>query len=135
MVRLQSLRLAALRLINMVWMEMRCKIMPLLLGFMKYISLITIKNCTRAGQDEKTQIIVYPNPSRKEVHIWMDEHFAERLTKVQVYDVLGNILMETDARSQEIAFELLKDGVYMVVLHTKDGGTTIRKVIIQDKIE
>jgi Lysyl oxidase/SprB repeat/Secretion system C-terminal sorting domain len=104
-------------------------------GCITYIGIITIKNCARAGQDDTTEIIVYPNPSHKAVHVWMNESFAERLSKVQVYDSLGNVLMETDARSQEIAFELLKDGLYLVVLHVKDGGTVTKKIIINDKIE
>jgi hypothetical protein len=99
-------------------------------------NFVTVKNCT-VREDSKADILVniFPNPSKREINIRMDEAFAERLTAVRVYDLLGNIVVQTDARSQEISFEIMRDGIYMVVLHAKEGSTVTKRVVISDKAE
>jgi Lysyl oxidase/Ricin-type beta-trefoil lectin domain-like/Secretion system C-terminal sorting domain/SprB repeat len=100
---------------------------------------VVIKNCTtnywgwRSGDDEPSKARVYPNPSRGEVFLEMNEHFAEQLTKIRVFDAVGKLVIETDTRSQEISFELNQNGVYLMVLYAKDGGTITRRLVIDNK--
>lgn len=89
----------------------------------------------REDADEITQVTIFPNPSKKEVNIRMNEAFAERLTDIKVYDVIGNIVMQTDTRSQEISFEILKDGFYIIAIASKDGSVLTKKLIIRNKEE
>lgn len=99
-------------------------------------NFVTARNCTvREGFEENTLVNIFPNPSKRELNIRMDEAFAERLTTVRVYDLLGNIVVQTDTRSQEISFEIMRDGIYMVVLHAKEGSTITKRVVISDKAE
>jgi hypothetical protein len=65
----------------------------------------------------------------------MDEAFAERLSYIKIYDVLGNVILQTDTRSQEISFEILKDGFYIIALASKNGSVVTKKLIISNKEE
>jgi hypothetical protein len=89
----------------------------------------------REDAGEITQVTIFPNPSKKEVNIRMDEAFAERLSDIKIYDVLGNVILQTDTRSQEISFEILKDGFYIIALASKNGSVVTKKLIISNKEE
>jgi large repetitive protein len=89
----------------------------------------------REGEEESSELTIFPNPSKREVNIRMDEAFAERLSDIKIYDILGNVILQTDTRSQEISFEILKDGFYIIALASKNGSVVTKKLIISNKEE
>ncbi len=100
------------------------------------------KNCSlynfwgwRNGADDESKARIYPNPSRGEIYLEMNEHFAEQLKYIRVFDMMGNIVLETDTRSQEISFEIQKDGFYIMALYAKDGSVINKKLVVTHKVE
>jgi hypothetical protein len=89
----------------------------------------------RNSNEVDARFTIHPNPSRGQVHITLDAHFAEQLKKICVHDVTGSIVMETDTRSEEISFEILKDGFYIVALHTNNGSIVTRKLVVSSQGE
>jgi hypothetical protein len=66
---------------------------------------------------QNTSLIIYPNPSKNEIHIQTNELNIER---IEVLDVNGKVLMSTNA-SENISVESLVPGLYFVQVTSKTG--------------
>ena len=66
---------------------------------------------------DNSSIVIYPNPSKNEIHIQTNELNIER---IEVLDVNGKVLMSTNA-SENISVESLVPGLYFVQVTSKTG--------------
>lgn len=67
---------------------------------------------------------LYPNPADNEVTI----HYEGEISNVQIWDLLGNIVLESSAATLNIAN--LKSGLYLVSIQSVSGDIDIEKLII-----
>ena len=74
----------------------------------------------------QTQTRIYPNPARNYVTI---NTAAQEPLKAEIMDINGKVVMEKEVTDGErIDVSSLKPGVYMVILHSENGGE-IHKLI------
>jgi hypothetical protein len=74
---------------------------------------------------DNPSIVIYPNPSKNEIHIQTNELNIER---IEVLDVNGKVLMSTNA-SENISVESLVPGLYFVQVTSKTGGILKEKFV------
>jgi hypothetical protein len=81
------------------------------------------------GVSESTKdnpsMVIYPNPSKNEIHIQTNELNIER---VEILDVNGKVLMSANA-SENISVESLVPGLYFVQVTSKTGGILKEKFV------
>ncbi len=73
--------------------------------------------------DEKHSLkaTIYPNPSRGDFNVR-----CENMTKVTVYNVVGNKIMENEISGDSYIIRGLESGVYFVDIQTDKGNTVVR---------
>jgi hypothetical protein len=74
---------------------------------------------------DNPSIVIYPNPSKNEIHIQTNELNIER---VEIIDVNGEVLMSTNA-SENISVESLVPGLYFVQVKFDKGNIVQQKLI------
>ena len=73
-----------------------------------------------------TNITVYPNPNTGTFSI---TNF-EKIKSIEVFNVLGQKVLEKEVKGKEIDVSHLKNGIYNLVLHKKDSSKEFTKIII-----
>lgn len=75
---------------------------------------------------QKQSAKIYPNPATNEVYIAS----AEKISRVLITDLLGNILLEEREPSNKLDVSSLASGVYLVRTQTNKGDISSQKLII-----
>ena len=80
---------------------------------------------------EKSQAVIYPNPSTGIVHVVLPEKLLEQ-TLIAVYDILGKKLLEVPASSTDtsISVTTFQDGIYNLVITTASGITIGKRLVL-----
>ena len=92
--------------------------------------LISKNNAAVLGLDEETlnsSVSIFPNPVSNILNIENQGDFE--LTKITIYNVLGEKVLEKDNPENEISLDRLKFGVHLVVIDTDLGS--IHKTILK----
>jgi len=92
--------------------------------------LISKNNNAVLGMDEETlnrNIAVYPNPVNNLLTIEGQENFE--VTKITIYNVLGEKVLEKENPERIIALDRLKFGIHLVVIDTDMGS--LHKTILK----
>lgn len=92
--------------------------------------LISKNNGAVLGLDEETlnnSISIFPNPVSDQLNIKSKGNFE--LTKITIYNVLGEKVLEKDNPESEISLDRLKFGVHLVVIDTDMGS--LHKTILK----
>ena len=95
---------------------------------------ITMLSCPRIGNDEKSEILLYPNPAKDELTVsWITD--AEEDLQVTCIDILGQQLMSKNYESSEVASGIkintstFSSGVYFIRVVQGDVVRTRRFVV------
>ena len=67
---------------------------------------------------------VYPNPAQNMLHVKGDD-----LTQVEVFNIMGQSVMNINENIEAIDISCLQNGIYFVRLKTNDGEKTVKLVI------
>jgi Secretion system C-terminal sorting domain len=78
-------------------------------------------------QNSISGLKVYPNPAKDVLYISSDNNTTKQ---VEVYDVLGKVVLNTKATNAPINIASLNRGVYVVKV-TEEGKTATRKLVIE----
>jgi len=86
-------------------------------------------NPASVNEMEENAYYIYPNPSSGTMYI----KNANNIKRFQVMNAFGQVLSTRDINNQDLViFQIdASRGVYFVNIHTKDGKSEIRKVIIR----
>ena len=77
-------------------------------------------------------IMIYPNPSKGILKIKINK--GELIKTLKIYDILGKVMISRFSVSvEEIVLDAgrLKAGLYLVQIQTGQGGSLLKKVLIQ----
>jgi aminopeptidase N len=92
--------------------------------------LISKNNGAVLGMDEETlnrNISIYPNPVSNLLTIEGQENFE--VTKITIYNVLGEKILEKESPEKIIALDMLQFGIHLVVIDTDMGS--LHKTILK----
>jgi Secretion system C-terminal sorting domain len=78
-------------------------------------------------QNDISGLKVYPNPAKDVLYISSDNNTTKQ---VEVYDVLGKVVLNTKTTNAPINIASLNRGVYVVKV-TEEGKTASRKLVIE----
>lgn len=87
------------------------------------VELIVIDENLSSIESNKTPIIVYPNPASDYIYIK-----DENVSKIEIYDVLGHKVLETNY-SSEIDIKTLNNSIFQVILYKSDGTRNFSKFV------
>jgi uncharacterized repeat protein (TIGR01451 family) len=82
---------------------------------------------------DATSFTVHPNPSSEIVFVSLNTS-AEAISKVQIIDVLGKIVLSTsdvDSNQTSINVENVSSGIYFVEVTTENGLKAVKKLIVK----
>ena len=80
-----------------------------------------------AGITKHNLLSIYPNPA---INMLVIETSNDKLNKIKVYDVLGNVLINENLNLEkryEIDVTLFEKGVYFAEISTENNTSTIKK--------
>jgi len=80
----------------------------------------------QSHKEEKENVSIYPNPATDEVFI----SSSDKITKIIITDLLGNILMEEKNSFQKISVSSLPTGLYLLRTFNAKGSSSTQKLII-----
>ena len=84
-------------------------------------------------QSVKSNLSLFPNPTTGLVQIDLDA--KEQITKVEVFNSFGQVVLRSYVRKDEVSFVDLRHlsaGTYWLNIHLKKGGTSIERVVLID---
>ena len=86
-------------------------------------------NVTTLGVAENniSGLKVYPNPAKSNLFVTSDNFEAKQ---VEIYNVLGKMVLSTTVTNAPVNVSALSSGVYMVKV-TEEGKTATRKIVIE----
>jgi hypothetical protein len=87
----------------------------------------TFSDVLSIQQNSISGLKVYPNPAKDVLYITSDNNTTKQ---VEVYDVLGKVVLNTKATNTPINIASLNRGVYVVKV-TEEGKTATRKLVIE----
>lgn len=70
---------------------------------------------------------IYPNPAKTSLFVTSDSFEAK---KIEIYNVLGKIVLSTTVTNAPVNVSALSNGVYMIKV-TEQGKTATRKIVIE----
>lgn len=99
------------------------------LAVTEYISYTVGDNCGTVGveESEMNTIKIYPNPASSVLHF---ESKITPITKIELYSVLGNKVLECEENCDQINVEKLSSGLYLVKVFS-ESKFVIKKLIVE----
>ena len=96
------------------------------LAVTKYLSYTVGDNCTLSVDDTilKNSISLYPNP----VKAFLNIDSTIKLSKIEIYSVIGKKLLEFNSNLENINLEELSSGLYLIKI-SSEKGKLITKII------
>ena len=100
--------------------------------------LVSYKGTSTKGNDDLSNVYVYPNPVRPEFYGTVKISGLINKANVKITDIEGNLVFETTSAGGTIEWDgtafgkyKVASGVYMIFVATEDGmDTTVKKVMI-----
>jgi hypothetical protein len=98
-----------------------------------YIDDVTLIDQSTVGLDELSNgnsMTVYPNPANEKINFQFSN--AEEKRKIELYDAIGNLLIEKDARSNNLSLttDSLSNGVYFFSISVGEKTIKTDKIVI-----
>jgi len=78
-------------------------------------------------------LVLYPNPARGEFRVDMTRT-NEKLASIAVYDVIGKMMLKTDAAGQDhakVTISGFAKGIYLVEILTETNVRLVRKLVVE----
>ncbi len=88
---------------------------------------VTVKNCGVATNDSRIDddFIVFPNPFSEKIFFTK----VEEIISVQVFDVLGKMILETNNITEGVDLQGLANELYIVKIYASDKKVFVKKII------
>jgi len=78
--------------------------------------------------EENEAFVIYPNPAQTKVIIGT-KGSAEQLSKIELYNMEGKLVLKHESKLNEIDLTQLERGTYMLHVYSEDGKVQHRKII------
>jgi hypothetical protein len=78
----------------------------------------------------ESKIILYPNPTKNEIHLDIDETIRNEIKKISIYNVLGEEVFSSNKYVQTIQILNISSGMYMVKISTSEFEIS-KKLIVE----
>lgn len=75
------------------------------------------------------KVIIYPSPAKNEFHLTIDPSIS-RIHKIQIFNVLGKKVFETNTISENITFNPIPPGMYFVKI-ISDTFEVTKKIVVE----
>jgi hypothetical protein len=73
-----------------------------------------------------TENCIYPNPSNGEINLSNYQNFSS----FEIYDLIGNCILKQNILSENLCFEKLKSGVYIIKLISQSGIVKLERMVV-----
>jgi hypothetical protein len=83
------------------------------------------------GINEATDIILYPNPTKDNVNIFLDGN--DNISGYRIYNSLGMLMSDTktdESKKANIDLSTFNNGIYLIEIYTQNNKKYIRKIEI-----
>ena len=78
----------------------------------------------------ESKIILYPNPTKNEIHLDIDETIRNEIKKISIYNVLGEEVFSSNKYEQTIQISNISSGMYLVKISTSEFEIS-KKLIVE----
>ena len=78
----------------------------------------------------ESKIILYPNPTKNEIHLDIDETIRNEIKKISIYNLLGELVFSADKYLQTIPLSNISSGMYLVKISTSEFEIS-KKLIVE----
>ncbi|MFV8333518.1 T9SS type A sorting domain-containing protein [Flavobacterium sp. GSP14] len=78
----------------------------------------------------ESKIILYPNPTKNEIHLDIDETTRNEIKKISIYNLLGELVFSSNKYVQTIPLTNISSGMYMVKISTSELEIS-KKLIVE----
>ncbi|MFV8357948.1 T9SS type A sorting domain-containing protein [Flavobacterium sp. XS1P32] len=78
----------------------------------------------------ESKIILYPNPTKNEIHLDIDETIRNEIKKISIYNVLGQEVFSSNKYVQTIQISNISSGKYMIKISTSEFEIS-KKLIVE----
>lgn len=98
-----------------------------------YLDSLWIINAQEEHLTEKAKVLVYPNPVNSLLNIQTVDMPTGSITKVGIYNLMGKLEKEIEVdpySNPTVSVADLPEGMYLVLVHLKDGTTATNKVLV-----
>ena len=78
----------------------------------------------------ESKIILYPNPTKNEIHLDIDETIRNEIKKISIYNLLGELVFSSNKYVQTIPLTNISSGMYLVKISTSELEIS-KKLIVE----
>ena len=78
----------------------------------------------------ESKIILYPNPTKNEINLDIDETIRNEIKKISIYNLLGELVFSADKYLQTIPLSNISSGMYLVKISTSEFEIS-KKLIVE----
>ncbi|MBD77371.1 MAG: hypothetical protein CL840_00355 [Crocinitomicaceae bacterium] len=99
-------------------------------GRINAYQMLLYQNPTGISEQFVLEGLVYPNPSHGKVKIELSKKYLNREYSVSVFDLKGQLILESNFRNYQYEFHLDQPGIYFLKVNDEFNNILIKKIVV-----